>query len=51
MKIASLKVEVEGQSKISSEAVADRIELQEGDTADIAALQREAGIRVRHGRF
>jgi NTE family protein len=51
VKIASLKVEVEGQSKISSEAVADRIALQEGDTADIAALQREAGYVYGMGDF
>lgn len=51
VKIASLKVEVEGQSKISSEAVADRIALQEGDTADIATLQKEAGYVYGMGDF
>ena len=51
VKIASLKVEVEGQSKISSEAVADRIALQEGDTADIPALQKEAGYVYGMGDY
>lgn len=51
VKIASMNVEVEGQSKISSEAVADRIELQEGETVDIGRLQHEAGYVYGMGDF
>lgn len=51
VKIASLKVEVEGESKISSEAVADRIELKQGATVDIDTLKKEAGYVYGMGDY
>lgn len=51
VKIASVQVEVEGASKISPEAVEDRINLQEGDTVDIETLKKEAGYVYGMGDF
>ena len=51
VKIASVNVEVEGESKISPEVIADRIGLQKGDIADIETLEKGSRVCVRHGRF
>jgi len=51
VKIASVKIEVEGESKISPEVVANRLSLKPGDTVDIERLKQEAGIVYGTGDF
>lgn len=51
MKIASVKVEVEGETKIPPEVVASRLSVKPGDTVDIEKLKREAGIIYGTGDF
>ncbi len=51
VKIAAVKVEVDGESKISPEVVASRLSLKPGDTVDIERLKEEAGIVYGTGDF
>jgi NTE family protein len=51
VKIASVRVEMEGQSKISPEVVEDRINLRAGETVDIETLKKEAGYVYGMGDF
>jgi NTE family protein len=51
VKVASVKVEVEGQSKISPEVVASRLSTKPGDTVNIEKLKEEAGIVYGTGDF
>ncbi len=51
VKIASVKVEVEGKSKISPEVVSSRLSIKPGDTVDVEKLKEEAGIIYGTGDF
>jgi len=51
VKVASVKIEVEGESKISPEVVATRLSIKPGDTVDIDRLKQEAGIVYGTGDF
>ena len=51
VKIASVKIEVEGESGMSPEVVASRLEIKEGDTVDIEALEKNAGRVYGMGDF
>ena len=51
VKIASVKIEVEGESKISPEVVASRLSIKPGDTVSVDTLKEEAGIVYGTGDF
>jgi NTE family protein len=51
VKIASVKIEVEGEKRIPSEIVADRLSVRPGDTVDLEKLKEEAGIVYGTGDF
>ena len=51
MKVASVKVEVEGESKISPVVVASRLSIKPGDTVTVDKLKQEAGIVYGTGDF
>jgi NTE family protein len=51
VKIASVKVEVEGESKISPVVVESRLSIKPGDTVNIDQLKQEAGIVYGTGDF
>ena len=51
VKVASVKVEVVGETKISPEVVASRLSTKPGDTVDIEKLKQEAGIVYGTGDF
>ncbi len=51
VKITSVKVEVEGETRIPPEAVASRLSVKPGDTVDTGKLEEEAGIVYGTGDF
>jgi NTE family protein len=51
VKIASVKVEVEGETKISTEVVTSRLSIKPGDTVNVDKLKQEAGIVYGTGDF
>ena len=51
VKIASVKVKVEGESGIPPEVVASRLTVQEGDTVDLWTLAADAGYVYGTGDF
>jgi NTE family protein len=51
VKIASVKIEMEGETKISPRVVASRLSLRPGDTVDVDKLKKEAGIVYGTGDF
>jgi len=51
VKIASVKVEVEGQTNIPPEIVKGRLSIEPGDTVDIEKLKEEAGLVYGTGDF
>jgi NTE family protein len=51
IKIASVKIEVEGESKISPVVVASRLSIKPGDTVDVEKLKEQAGIVYGTGDF
>ena len=51
VKIASVKIEMEGESKISPEIVASRLSIKPGDTVNVDKLKEEAGIVYGTGDF
>ena len=51
VKIASVKIEVEGESKISPDYVASRLTVKPGDTVDIEQMKSQAGIVYGTGDF
>jgi NTE family protein len=51
VKIAAVKIEVEGESKISPEVVASRLSVKPGDTVNVDKLKEEAGIVYGTGDF
>ena len=51
VKIASVKIEVEGESKISPDYVASRLTVKPGDTIDVEHMKEQAGIVYGTGDF
>jgi NTE family protein len=51
VKVASVRVEVEGESKISPEVVASRLSTKPGDTVSVDKLKSEAGVVYGTGDF
>ena len=51
VKIASVKIEMEGDTKISPVVVSSRLSVKPGDTVDVDKLQKEAGIVYGTGDF
>jgi len=51
VKIAAVKIEVEGESKISPDYVASRLTIKPGDTVDVAKIKEQAGIVYGTGDF
>jgi NTE family protein len=51
VKISSVKIEVEGETKISPEVVANRLSIKPGDTVNVEKLKHEAGIVYGTGDF
>ena len=51
VKVASVKIEVEGESKISPDYVASRLTVKPGDTVDIEQMKSQAGIVYGTGDF
>jgi NTE family protein len=51
VKIASVRIEMEGESNISPEVVSSRLEVKPGDTAGIEALQHNAELVYGMGDF
>ncbi|SPQ01466.1 Periplasmic esterase RssA [Candidatus Sulfobium mesophilum] len=51
VKIASVKIEIEGESKISPVVVAERLSVKPGDTVNVDKLKKEAGIVYGTGDF
>ena len=51
VKIASVKIEMEGDTKISPVVVSSRLSVRPGDTVDVDKLQKEAGIVYGTGDF
>jgi NTE family protein len=51
VKIASVKIEMEGETKISPEVVASRLSIKPGDTVNVDKLKQEAGIVYGTGDF
>jgi hypothetical protein len=49
VKVASVKIEVEGESKISPDYVASRLTVKPGDTVDIEQMKSQAGIVTEQG--
>jgi NTE family protein len=51
VKIATVKIEMEGETNISPEIVESRLSLKPGDTVDVGKLKQEAGIVYGTGDF
>jgi NTE family protein len=51
VKVASVKIEVEGESKISPDYVASRLSVKPGDTIDVEQMKDEAGKVYGTGDF
>ena len=51
VKIASVKIEMEGETKISPVVVASRLSIKPGDTVNVDKLKEEAGIVYGTGDF
>lgn len=51
VKIASVKIEMEGETKMPPEIVASRLSTKPGDTVDIDKLKKEAGVIYGTGDF
>jgi NTE family protein len=51
VKIAAVKIEVEGESKISPDYVASRLTVKPGDTVDVDQMKEQAGIVYGTGDF
>ncbi len=51
VKIAAVKIEVEGESKISPDYVAGRLTVEPGDTVDVEQMKEQAGIVYGAGDF
>ena len=51
VKIAAVKIEIEGKTKISPEAVSNRLSVKPGDTVSVDKLKEEAGIVYGSGDF
>ena len=51
IKISSIQIEVQGESNISPEVVAGRLELRPGDTTDIKAIEKNAELIYGTGDF
>jgi NTE family protein len=51
VKIASVKIEMEGETKMPPEVVASRLSVKPGDTVDVDRLKKEAGIVYGTGDF
>jgi len=51
VKVAGVKIEVEGESKISKDYVASRLTVKPGDTVDIEQMKSQAGIVYGTGDF
>jgi|WetSurSiteA1Bulk_404760.scaffolds.fasta_scaffold02519_3 NTE family protein len=51
VKIAAVKIDVEGKSKISPDYVASRLTVKPGDTIDVEKMKEQAGIVYGTGDF
>ncbi len=51
VKIASVKIEMEGETKISPVVVAERLSIKPGDTVNVDKLKSEAGVIYGTGDF
>ena len=51
VKIATVKIEVDGESKISPDFVASRLTIKPGDTIDVEQIKDQAGIVYGTGDF
>jgi NTE family protein len=51
VKIASVEIEVEGETKISPEVVAGRLSVKPGDTVGVDELKQQAGVIYGTGDF
>jgi NTE family protein len=51
VKIASVKIEMEGETKMPPEIVASRLSVKPGDTVNVDKLKKEAGIVYGTGDF
>jgi NTE family protein len=51
VKVASVKIEVEGKSKISPDYVASRLSVKPGETIDVEQMKEQAGIVYGTGDF
>jgi NTE family protein len=51
VKIATVKIEMEGESKISPDYVASRLTIKPGDTIDVEQMKDQAGIVYGTGDF
>jgi NTE family protein len=51
VKVANVKIEVKGESKISPDYVASRLTVKPGDTVDIEQMKAQAGIVYGTGDF
>ena len=51
VKVASVKIEVEGESRISPDYVASRLTVKPGDTIDVEQMKNQAGIVYGTGDF
>jgi len=51
VKIASVKIEMEGETKMPPEIVASRLSIKPGDTVNVDKLKKEAGIIYGTGDF
>jgi len=51
VKIAAVKIEVDGKSKISPDYVASRLTVKPGDTIDVEQMKHQAGIVYGTGDF
>jgi NTE family protein len=51
MKIAAVRIEVDGKSKISPDYVASRLTVKPGDTVDVEKMKEQAGIVYGTGDF
>jgi NTE family protein len=51
VKVATVKIEVEGESKISPDYVASRLSVKPGDTVDVEKMKEQAGIVYGTGDF
>jgi NTE family protein len=51
LKVASVKIEMQGESKISPDYVASRLTVKPGDTVDVDQMKAQAGIVYGTGDF